>query len=125
MDSNQKPKRPLEHPFVEMWESTRELHARFRGAPPSTQGAMNAFVSELAEFNEEVFPVEDPSNARLAEEGVDVIVTLMGVLQSRGVTLAALHQAMVTVINKNDAKTSDTHWLNPANDRILKQGRLE
>jgi len=50
----------------------------------------------------------------LAEEGADLIVTLMGTLMARGVDLESLEAAMRRVAAKNDAKTHTTHHVNSA-----------
>lgn len=64
------------------------------------------------EYYETVEAALTGSNSELTEEGADLIVTLMGVLMSRGIPIEDLEAAMEKVAAKNDAKTHETHAIN-------------
>lgn len=116
-----------------LWISTLELHNRFRGKAPSLTGAINAWKSEVSELAvasikfHESKPGDDVAELRkdITEEAVDVLVTMLGILQACDIGLSDLIDQMDVVAKKNDAKTEETHWLNETNDRILKKGRFE
>lgn len=59
-------------------------------------------------FGGEAPPVEDWD---VANEAADVIVTVLGLCQSHGITLAEIEAACERVAAKNDAKTPETHAL--------------
>jgi NTP pyrophosphatase (non-canonical NTP hydrolase) len=48
-------------------------------------------------------------HAQIAEEGADVIITVVGVLIAMGITPEQARKALAAKLAKNDAKTPDTH----------------
>jgi hypothetical protein len=108
--------------FAALWRSTVDLHRRFRGPDfrPTSAGAINAFDSEVEELRE---AATQKHLFVVIEEGVDVIVTVLGVMLAHGAMLEDVESMMEAVCRKNDAKTWATHELNPDNDRIMRRPR--
>lgn len=91
-----------------LWQSTSALHERFG----NTEKSIAHFRARWRKVEEEHQEFQyAPDNANLVEEAVDVLVTMMGVLQLEGVTLEELEGAVAKVIAKNGAKTQETHKL--------------
>jgi hypothetical protein len=112
-----------------LWDSTRSLHSRF-GTNSNTDEANDAQLRCVAEEHFEFQHAATQSRdlqmfaagpdhllwtdvaEAAAEEAVDVIVTMMGVLQNLGVGYETIAKAMYAVAEKNDAKTNETHAVN-------------
>lgn len=93
-----------------LWKSTEALYQRFNYDAP-VEARITKFKEESREFLSEVRAFDCGSGAGVAlmEEGADVLVTLIGLLQKRGVNLEFFLEQCEHVINKNDAKTPETH----------------
>ena len=87
--------------------STFALHSRFNTAQGWMQ-AVRIFVEEKHEFFE---AYRDGDIPHAAEEAADVLVTVVGMAMAAGVTEAQLNAAVQIVIDKNDGKTQETHYL--------------
>lgn len=99
-----------------LWQSTSDLYERFGLSPSSTppKSRRKFFMEEVGELIEASALEEDLPGHRqngLCEEAADVIVTTLGLLQAHGVALHELEAAIQAVVDKNDAKTLDTHAL--------------
>ncbi len=101
-----------------LWESSVDFYQRFDLFPPETKGMLRVFTEEYYETVEAALTGE---NNDLAEEGADLIVTLIGVLVSRGISIEHLEAAMDKVAAQNDAKTHLTHAINSAG-KIARKG---
>lgn len=97
--------------FYRLWGSTEAFHQRFNLYPPETFKALRVLAEEHYEVTEAALV---KSKDQLAEEGADLVVTLMGVLMSRGVSIDDFEKAMSNVANKNDAKTFANYEINSA-----------
>lgn len=109
----------------DLYRSSRNLIERFEvEEDPDT--AWLKFEEEVKELREviEVDGVEAYYDTdALAEEAVDVMVTLINLLGAEGIEIADLSAAMVRVIEKNDAKNHDTHVL--FDGLITRRSKLE
>ena len=92
-----------------IWQSTAYLHERFANVSYDNPLYLTARWEKLAEEYREFTEAEDADD--LCKEAVDVIVTLIGVLQARGIPLSQLEDGVNAVIAKNGAKTHETHKL--------------
>lgn len=106
-----------EEHFERLWLSTRGLHDRFGITPEIDSQA--ALIREEAE--EVIAAARDEGADELAAEIADCIVVLMGMGMARGIALDRLQDAMNAVIAKNDAKTHETHYVNPATHKITRK----
>jgi NTP pyrophosphatase (non-canonical NTP hydrolase) len=93
-------------PLRDLIHSTLAFYDRF-GWRPVTADAIRVFQEEVGEVIE---AAQDGTNKNhIAEEAADVIVTVIGVCQAVGVDPELLIQQLYAVIDKNDAKTHETH----------------
>jgi NTP pyrophosphatase (non-canonical NTP hydrolase) len=100
--------------------STAELYARFGLNANTTPASVRRriFMEEVLELVEasvacdEWSVVDHPAPVGITlQEGADVIVTVIGLLQAHNIEYDALEAAIERVIAKNDAKTHETHEL--------------
>lgn len=98
-----------------LWQSTEALPKRFDLAV-EIDAQMRKVHEEVYEFTREVHHWEHDEDTRLldmgmdaASEAVDVIVTMMMVLQQMGVSQSLFAEMVQMVAEKNDAKTTSTH----------------
>lgn len=92
----------------ELWDSTANLYTRF-DVTPTVENTSLVFREEAREL---LLAQASEPDENVAEECADVLVTALGVLMSRGITLGELDRAIMKVVAKNDAKTHATHHLN-------------
>ncbi|MCA0457288.1 MAG: hypothetical protein LCI00_25175 [Chloroflexi bacterium] len=93
-------------PLRDLIRSTLDFYARF-GWQPLTDDAIRVFEEEVREVTEAAQVGTDKNH--IAEEAADVIVTLIGVCQASGVDPEQLISQIYAVIDKNNAKTHETH----------------
>ena len=103
--------RVLNDPLQALWQSTRELHGRFN-VQPTIYVQIPLILEETAEaIKAGLFE----SRQAVVGEIADVIVVTLGLAMALGIpdedVIAGIHET----IRKNDGKTTDTHYLNPAN----------
>lgn len=99
-----------------LWKSTEELHRRFYGDKVITLDARHrVFMEEVGEFLLEVAKchILDNSYGDCAKECADVIVTAMGLLMGLDIPYGDLKFAIELTMQKNDAKTLETHHVRP------------
>lgn len=103
-------------PLAHLWQSTADLFLRFFGRPPQTSAQLRVVHEEVYELTEAALGSSDNIYRAewIASEAADVIVTVLGVCQSCGVTYAELADAIERVATKNDGKTGVTHEVNSA-----------
>ena len=92
--------------LTRLYLSTDDLYARF-GLLPTREATLAKLAEETAELTEAV-TFDAPSQA-IEEEAADAIVTVLGVCIAVGITMRYLARAVERVIEKNDAKTPETH----------------
>ncbi|MCA9905758.1 MAG: hypothetical protein KC547_18005 [Anaerolineae bacterium] len=90
----------------ELFLGTAAFYERFGYVPQLADSVTNfreetRELIEAAEINSDV--------AHIAEEAADVFVTAMGVCMSCGVDIDLLIDQVYAVIDKNNAKTHETH----------------
>lgn len=102
-----------------LWSSTESFHRRFESFPPEEDSALAVFLEEVREVEDAVLKGDDNN---LCHESADVIVTLMGILMSRGITYDMFIAEILRVVEKNDSKTWRTHYIND-NGKIQRIGR--
>ena len=137
--------------LVSLIQSTNDLHNRF-GTAQTVEQSLNYLAEEYNEVIDAVSSSE-PDIENLKEEIVDVIVTLVGVVKSmftdsnntsvlktmypiskiigdvyliakrNKITSEDLQSAMQVVINKNNAKTLETHYVNKETGKITRIGK--
>lgn len=95
-----------------LWKSTSDLYARF-DLRPTESATLDKFREEVDEFIKASIYDTD-GGAHMVEEAGDVFVTVIGMLIARGVSLELLQERVAYVIAKNDAKTTETHYVNEA-----------
>ena len=106
------------HPFDNLVRSTSDLHARF-GTAQTVRAAISIAEEEWRELRQEAEVNYRPvDHHALAHESADLFVTVIGLCDLCGVTRAQLMSAMQEVANKNDAKTTETHMINPISRKI-------
>lgn len=94
-----------------VWHFTQELHQRFfPDNPPSFRARYRVFLEEVAELTLDLTD-NGENEAFVALEAADVLVTLVGLLQGYGIEYEEFSAAIVSVINKNNAKTLLTHFV--------------
>lgn len=100
----------MNNPLELLWNSTQNLYDRFDlDAPMSDR--VRKFEEEVEEFLTEVraFEYGVGWETALTEEANDVLVTITGILQKRGIKLEYWFMSMNEVSDKNNAKTLETH----------------
>ena len=103
--------------FERLWISTRNLHQRF-GVVPEIDRQVPLILEEITEA---IAAARNEPDDALAKEITDSIVVLMGLAMARHVSLDMLHGAMNAVISKNNAKTHDTHAIDPMTLKIKRK----
>jgi hypothetical protein len=113
----------------QLWRSTRALHQRFGLFPPNPVAVRKVFQEEVRELLEagdvikaimalpdEQRVVDDLIIPRqhFAEEFADVLVTMLALADSYGVSKHMLKRAATAVACKNNDKTDKTHEVNRA-----------
>ena len=93
-------------PLRDLARSTYEFYNRF-DVIPQLQSASQNLLEEVNELLDASAGEQD--RAHIAEEAADVIVTTIGVCASVGVGINELVEQIYQVIEKNDAKTIETH----------------
>ncbi len=122
-----------EQPLKKLWRSTLGFHARWkpeemarltsqdvgdRERRMAVYTAIDMLREEAAEVTEAA--LHEP-NYNVVEEAADVMVTLIGILLTRGITYPELEEAIHFVIKKNDAKTEDTHYVDGVTGKIKRR----
>lgn len=102
-----------------LWDSTADLHERFGLPIPDTAAVLPVFREEVREFLD-AMDVCDTVHAR--EEAADVAVMLCAVLMSTGASYEDFMAACLKVVQKNNAKTHETHAINSAG-KIARKAR--
>ncbi|MEL6270112.1 MAG: MazG nucleotide pyrophosphohydrolase domain-containing protein [Chloroflexota bacterium] len=96
-------------PLRDLIRSTLSFYERF-GVKPQLEAATLVFSEEVDEFIEAAHDAESVDH--IAEEAADVLVTVIGLCEAAGVPQEKLIEQVYAVINKNNAKTWDTHEIN-------------
>lgn len=97
--------------LVTLWSSTQKFYERFGVYPPDFNGQKAAFEEEVQEL---LYALARQGTRASVEEGVDVLVTVIGLLMSQHITLPFFIAAMEHVRIKNDRKSWKTHFINSA-----------
>jgi NTP pyrophosphatase (non-canonical NTP hydrolase) len=87
-------------------QSTREFYERF-GVQPQLENCIQNFQEEVRELIEAAREGSNPDH--IAEETADVFVTAIGICYAAGVSVERLVEQVYAVIEKNNAKTHETH----------------
>ena len=90
-------------------ESTEEFFARF-DATPQLSTTLRVFQEEVGELIESAKEGVDMNH--IAEECADVFVTAIGICLAHGIDAEQILAQTQMVIEKNDAKTHETHAIN-------------
>ena len=98
--------RATENPLLDLARSTFALHGRFE-VRPTIEPASRNFLEEVHEFVEAA--KSGSERLHIAEEAADVFVTSLGLCRAAGVGIDELVDQIYSVIEKNDAKTLETH----------------
>lgn len=93
-------------PLRDLAQSTYDFFNRF-DVTPQPQSAAKNVMEEVNELLEAVASGDEHSH--VAEEAADAMVTIIGVCASVGVGIEELVKQIYQVIEKNDAKTIETH----------------
>jgi NTP pyrophosphatase (non-canonical NTP hydrolase) len=96
-----------------IWDSSTGLLKRF-DLMPSQKKAYLKMQEEIAEMQEALYKLSGnrkniPYKQDAAEEVVDVLVTLLNVAYTAGLTDDDIEAALKEVIRKNDSKSHQTH----------------
>lgn len=108
-----------------LWDSTDELHKRFDKFPPNPEETLRVFDEECAEFGEAAAEMiaegEDAGYSDTCAEAADVIVTVLATLSGLGIKREDFEAWAQNVARKNNAKTWDTHFINPDTGKIQRK----
>ena len=105
-----------------LWDSTDELHKRFDLFPPNPEATLPVFQEEVKEFAAEATaPGSDYYDLAVCREAADVMVTILATLSGLGITREQFTAACQHVAMKNNAKTWDTHFINPETGKIQRK----
>lgn len=110
----------IDEMLAKMWQSNEDFHNRFLGRPANFSEALYAYSEEFRELEQAT--IYSQSEWEISCEAADVLYTVIGVLRSRDIDLEMFLDAMQHVINKNNAKTHETHYINE-HGKIQKKGR--
>jgi hypothetical protein len=109
----------------QLWRSTRALHQRFNLFPPNPVAVRKVVQEEVRELLEAgdvikaIMARHDDERTlddliiprqHFAEEFADVLVTMLALADSYGVSKHTLKRAAAAVVCKNDAKTDATGY---------------
>ena len=105
--------------ITKLTESVDSFHQRFDITGPATRAELLSRIpiqsDEVTELNKAIL---EESDDHIAQEAIDVLYVALGtVLRLDSLTT---EQAMLQVIAKNDAKTTDTHHLSLAGKVVKK-----
>lgn len=99
--------------FARLYASSTGLIRRFFGdARPTLKASLTKLNEECDELKQALWELESGETTQtdhLAGEAADVLVTLLNTLYAVGVEYSQLEAALNRTIEKNDAKTHDTH----------------
>lgn len=110
-----------------LWDSTDDLHRRFDLFPPNPEATLRVFDEETQEFGEAAgaaIQEEYVETWHVCSEAADAIVTILATLSGLGITREDFAKWAQVVANKNNAKTWDTHFVNPETGKIQRKGRV-
>jgi NTP pyrophosphatase (non-canonical NTP hydrolase) len=110
--------RPMLDPLRDLIASTLGFFARFN-VTPTPDDMEKVFLEEVHELIEAVRLGQDREH--MAEEAADVIVTVIALCHAAGIDPDHMIRQMYAVIDKNDAKTHDTHAFIDGKIRRLKK----
>jgi NTP pyrophosphatase (non-canonical NTP hydrolase) len=96
--------------------STLAFYKRF-GAKPEIESSIRNLREEVYELIEAAQSGDD--KAHIGEEAADVLVTTLGVCFAAGLDIEQIIKQVYVVIQKNNAKTEETHEL--ANGKIRRR----
>lgn len=102
-----------------VWKSTRQLAERF-GQHRTARSQTPLIHEETREFIGEATAL-DVDREKLANEAVDVMVVVMGMLQLHSVGYDEFEAAILRTVEKNDGKTADTHYLDTMTGKITRR----
>jgi len=99
--------------FNQIWTSSTGLLKRFDLVPPFRKAYLK-FQEESFEMTEALFKLASnrrnrPYRQDAAEEIADVLVTVLNLAYSAGLTEEEIEQAVTAVCAKNDLKSDKTH----------------
>lgn len=115
-----KPHVRIRHLVQMVWDCSVQLNQRFRGGAPEPGIQRKAFKEEV---NELLTASSLGGSGEMIEEAYDVMVTLFGLLQAHDIEWEDLLDQIALGNAKNDAKTHETHVLDPETGKILKRGK--
>ena len=98
-------------PLRDLARSTLAFYQRF-GVQPELEPATLVLQEEVDELIEAAH--DNEQTERVAEEAADVMVTVIGLCDAAGVSIDDIVSQVYAVIDKNDAKTHETHHINAA-----------
>lgn len=96
----------MNDPLRDLAQSTLDFYERFK-VRPQLDEAIPIFQEEVDEFIEAARDGHDVTH--IAEEAADVLVTVLGVCDSMNIPLEKVIEQIYAVIDKNNAKTHETH----------------
>jgi hypothetical protein len=119
------------HPLIHLTQSVPAFFRRFLGGPPSINAQNPCIDEELRELRAELYVEyhagsgrgvvrDDIDTQRVAEEGWDVIVTVLGMMDAAGVTPEQIDAQAAYVAAKLDAKTTFSHRVDPVTGKITR-----
>ena len=95
-----------QNPLLDLARSTFAFHDRF-DVTPTIEPASRNLLEEVSEFIEAA--KTENNHSHIAEEAVDVFVTTLSLCKAAGVDLDELISGVYVVIEKNNAKSHDSH----------------
>lgn len=112
-----------------LWKSAKDFWYRFKTDPPKSRDMLPLFIEESAEYVKEITDIIGSTQTEntiknAAEEFADVITTGLLLYFSIGGTWEGLETAITNVCLKNDAKTHETHAVDPKTGIITRKDKL-
>ncbi|MCL0044321.1 hypothetical protein M1N24_02175 [Dehalococcoidia bacterium] len=103
----------IQNLMAKLTASVESFHERFGLIGPSTREELLGRIAIQEEETLELHhAILEETNERIADEASDVLYVAIGTLLRLNPSLAA--KALIDVIEKNHAKTWETHHINPA-----------
>lgn len=106
-----------------LWDAHDALHARFNLPRINTKTAVTLLLEEALELSDAAYGTRTPDTGHVTNEAADLLTVTLAVIGSLGIERVHFYDACKLVARKNDAKTTDTHYLNPETGKITRKAK--
>lgn len=107
-----------------LWDAHEALHARFNIARAQPVTALHLLTEEYGELLDAALNEVGGASydEHVTSEAADLLTCTLAVISSLGIEREQFYEACRRVARKNDAKTTDTHYLNEDTGKITRKG---